>query len=326
MANEIVLKLAGDSRSLEKSFSNAGDAATRMSKDFDKAQSEAKSLDSSMGKVSDTVDSSESKFMGAADVLDGLATTMGFNVGAQIDFARGMGDIAGGLTNLGPLLSGMATKLGLTSAATWAWNAAQTALNFVLSMNPIALVVIALAALVGGFILAWKHSETFRNVVRGALEAVGGVVGWLRDRFNDLVGFIGGLPGRIGNVARGMFDGIRDAFRGAINWIIDRWNGLQFSLPSVSTPFGKVGGFTLGTPDISRMHMGGIVPGNPGTVVPILAMAGESIGRAGASGGGNTFVFQISGFVGSEAQLANQLQGILLRHQGRVGNLGIQAA
>ena len=38
--------------------------------------------------------------------------------------------------------------LGLTTAATAAWSAAQTVLNFVLSMNPIGLVIVAVAGLI----------------------------------------------------------------------------------------------------------------------------------------------------------------------------------
>lgn len=51
------------------------------------------------------------------------------------------------------------------TAATGAMTAAQTALNTVMSMNPIALVVIAVTALVAGFVLLYNKSETFRNAV-----------------------------------------------------------------------------------------------------------------------------------------------------------------
>lgn len=53
-----------------------------------------------------------------------------------------------------------------------AWAAAQAALNFVLSANPIGIVVLALAGLVAGLIYAYKHSETFRNVVNAAFTAI----------------------------------------------------------------------------------------------------------------------------------------------------------
>lgn len=64
-----------------------------------------------------------------------------------------------------------ATKL--VSATTAAWTAVQWAINVALTANPIGLVVVGLGLLVGGLILAYKKSETFRNVVSAALDAVG---------------------------------------------------------------------------------------------------------------------------------------------------------
>lgn len=58
------------------------------------------------------------------------------------------------------------------TVATGAMTAAQTALNAVMSMNPIALVVIAVAALVAGFVLLYNKSETFRNAVNKLWSAV----------------------------------------------------------------------------------------------------------------------------------------------------------
>jgi hypothetical protein len=100
---------------------------------------------------------------------------------------------------------------------------------------------------------------------------------WVADKFNATVSFLKGLPKRAGSAFAGMFDGIKSAFRSALNWVIDRWN--NFSIPGISTPFGTIGGFN--TPNLPRFHTGGVVPGAPGTEVPILAMAGERVTPAG---------------------------------------------
>jgi hypothetical protein len=60
--------------------------------------------------------------------------------------------------------------------ATVAWTTAQAALNVVLNLNPIGIVVIAIVALVAAFVLAYKNSETFRNIVDGVFKAVVGFV------------------------------------------------------------------------------------------------------------------------------------------------------
>lgn len=62
------------------------------------------------------------------------------------------------------------------AAVTKVWAAAQAAMNVVLAANPIGLVIVALAALVAGLVVAYKRSETFRNIVNGAFQAVKSVV------------------------------------------------------------------------------------------------------------------------------------------------------
>lgn len=58
------------------------------------------------------------------------------------------------------------------AAASKAWAAAQWLLNAAMSANPIGLVLVAVAALVAAFVLAWKKSETFRRIVIGAWNAI----------------------------------------------------------------------------------------------------------------------------------------------------------
>jgi hypothetical protein len=66
------------------------------------------------------------------------------------------------------LFSGIRFGLGVIRG----FSAGMSLLNAVLSANPIGLVVIALVALAAGFIYAYKHSETFRNIVNGVFAAV----------------------------------------------------------------------------------------------------------------------------------------------------------
>lgn len=66
--------------------------------------------------------------------------------------------------------------------ATLAWAAAQKVLNLAMKANPIGLVITALTLLVGGLILAYKKSETFRKIVDGAFKAVGEAAKWLWDK------------------------------------------------------------------------------------------------------------------------------------------------
>lgn len=67
----------------------------------------------------------------------------------------------------------------LVVKATKAWIAVQTALDVVLTANPIGLVIVAIAALVAGIIIAYKHSATFRAIVQGAFGGIASAGRWM---------------------------------------------------------------------------------------------------------------------------------------------------
>lgn len=80
--------------------------------------------------------------------------------------------------------------------ATVAWTAVQWLLNAALTANPIGLVVVGIAALVAGVILAYKHSDKFRAIVDGAFNAVLGagqkLFGWFKSHWKLLLAIITG--------------------------------------------------------------------------------------------------------------------------------------
>src|SRR5690606_36464480 len=65
------------------------------------------------------------------------------------------------------------------SAATRVWAGVQWLLNAAMTANPIGLVVVAIAALVAGIVLAYRRSETFREIVNAAFQAIGAAARWL---------------------------------------------------------------------------------------------------------------------------------------------------
>jgi len=123
----------------------------------------------------------------------------------------------------------------------------------------------------------WKGvGNFFLNLWDGIVNGVKAAWNWIKETFQKVVNFVGGLKQKLTDKARGMWDGIKDAFRSAINWLIDKWNNLSFTLPSVNVPgLGKIGGFTLSTPNIPRLADGGIVPATPGGTLAILGEGGQ---------------------------------------------------
>jgi len=108
------------------------------------------------------------------------------------------------------------------------WTAVQAVLDAVLTANPIGLVVVAIAALAAGLVYAYKHSETFRAVVTGAMHAIAEAgkwmwnnvlqpvfsflvkgIAWIMDKFGDMLETMSHVPGF------GWAKGAADAMHGA---------------------------------------------------------------------------------------------------------------
>lgn len=120
----------------------------------------------------------------------------------------------------------------------------------------------AIVTVIKFFYNSWlTYVNLIVTVIKKINAAVTAVYNYVVDKFNSVVRFIAGVGSRIAAGAKGMWDGIKNSFKSAINWIIDKWNNLSFSLPTVNTPFGSIGGFTLNTPNIGRLASGGWAQG-----------------------------------------------------------------
>jgi len=83
------------------------------------------------------------------------------------------------------------------TAAVWLATAATAAFNFVMSMNPISLVIIAIAGLIAGVVLLWNKFDWFRGAVMGVWEVLKGLGTVIKDfviaRFKELLSGITGI-------------------------------------------------------------------------------------------------------------------------------------
>lgn len=321
---------------IESSFDGAAGGFTKVTEHADSTAANLSILAGAVGDVSSGVTEFGGKLgisQGALDqfsaVTDGLSTAM--------MFGAGIADITAVATDL----YAASTKVAAVGSKVMA--AGQWALNAAMSANPIGLVVIAVAALVGGFVLAYKKSETFRNVVNKAFNAVKSVVmptiNWIRtavpEGFERVVSAVTGLPGRItafggkflnaGKTLMGkIFEGFkkvgsigvdigRNLFNGVvggINTAIDKVNdflpdkiSLPGPVPDIDLPDNPV-------PHIPLLDNGGIVRG-PGVVrvgnieEAMIPLSGP--GRPGGLGG-NTYVLEVSVAPGtSPAEVGRQL-------------------
>ncbi|WP_433592321.1 hypothetical protein [Nocardia sp. CA-145437] len=108
--------------------------------------------------------------LGAALVL-ARGAAMGYAV-AQGIMAAATGAGTAALAGNSLALGAYTIATGVIKVATTAWTAVQWLLNAALTANPIGIVVVAIAALVAGFVVAYQKSDTFRAIVQGAFEGI----------------------------------------------------------------------------------------------------------------------------------------------------------
>lgn len=226
-----------------------------------------------------------------AEIVD----VWGPRVAAAIDFIRRNGETL--IPIVGGIVAGfMAYKA--TIAVIQAVTAAQAALNVVMALNPIGLVIAAIAALAAGLVIAYKKSETFRNIVDGAFRAVGSAVEWLTDKFRAAMRVVSDFLGSIRNVA--------NKVSGLGGGVVGR--GIRALIP----------GF----------DHGGVVPGPTGSPRLIMAHGGETVvptHRPGFRGGrGDTYItVNAPNYVGDKRDLERVLLDALQSLQRRGGPLPI---
>lgn len=154
------------------------------------------------------------------------------------DFASGVGQAYNlvieleSLKRVKAIATSTAHKVATTAstAATKAAAAGQWALNAALSANPLGLVVVALAAVAAGVVIAYKRSETFRNIVDTATAAI-------RTAFSKVVESVGNIVGKVQDVIGWVRDNLPDAVTGAKERVVD---GFAAMLSPVTNIYDKV--------------------------------------------------------------------------------------
>lgn len=334
---DIVVKATDEASAIaSKSFSNLSNKVDETSSSFDRAGEAADQLDTKAMGFRDTMTGVQDTTAGVGqimkgDLFDGFLT-LGAGVG---DLASGFYNLIIPMTKTiatttahtaVTIAHGIAS--GAVRTATLAWTAAQWLLNIAMdaSGGPIGLIIIGIIALVAAIVWIATKTTWFQSiweVTWSVLKAIGAwfagpfahffttayhiimdgidVAGrWVRSKFDALVGFVTGIPGRISSAASGMWDGVKNAFKGAINWIIGRWNNLHFSIPSFEVFGFHTPGFTLNMPNIPYLARGGIIPATPGGRLILAGEGGEDeavipLSALSGNGRGGRMTMQITG-------------------------------
>lgn len=323
--NQVTLTFAGDADKLKRTFTDVGGSADRMSRDvtsgFDRVGESADNVDTRAMGFRDTITGFQDLSKGLTGDFDSLGDQM-FMIG------MGIGDLASGVANFGvQFLQTVATTVAgwVTMGFTATVNAVKMAAAWLISLGPIALVILAIGAVIGilvalgvGFddVKRWAQAawdfvlSGFRTakdwlaknwpLVLAILTGPFGLAVLAIARHKDsILDFMRGIPGAVTGFFSGLADIITAPFSAAFGAVKSAWNntvgGFGFTTPSWVP---GLGGKSFSIPS---MHTGGIVSGAPGSEQLRVLQAGEGVFTARqmrAMGGPNLTIVVQGSLVG----------------------------
>lgn len=212
--------------------------------------------------------------------------------------------IAGVIGGLSVAILAVNTAMKVWEATTKAFAITQKAFDAIMAANPIFLIGAAIAVLVAGLVLAYKHFEGFRNVVNAVGNAIKtGFLIWLDAVKTEVTALY--------NVFKFLFNGIATIWNNTVG-------KLSFKVPSWVPGLGGKG---FDVPDIPMLANGGIVTG------PTLALIGERgpeavvpLSRGGSMGMGGGVTINVNG--GDPQAVVNALR----RYMQQNGSVPIRVA
>lgn len=167
-----------------------------------------------------------------AFVDKGIPAIEGFGNGlaSVVGFVQDNADV---IAPLAAAVGAAAVAYGAITLATAAWTAVTTAatgaqllFDAALAANPISIVIIAVAALAAGIVIAYKRSETFRDVVSKAMSVVGDAfhivthaVGVVAKAFLNMGAFAVDAFATLLDAALATFDLVLQAADKGLGWI-----------------------------------------------------------------------------------------------------------
>jgi len=238
----------------------------------------------------------------AQQVLDVTMKTVGWftkHKDVARDLAVTIGVLAGAVLLYKTYMLAARAAMIAWQVITGIMTAAQWLLNIAMDANPVGLVIIAIAALVGGIYLLWTNSAGFRDFFIGlwghiwdVLKAIGGwfagpfvnffVDAWhvINHAWDAAIAWFESVPGKLGDLFNSVGRFIATPIVAALNYVSDAWNNtigrLSWTVPDW-VPI--IGGKTISAPHLPhfavKMAHGGLVMPRPGGTLAELGEAGQ---------------------------------------------------
>jgi hypothetical protein len=323
--NQVTLTFAGDADKLTTAFDDVGTAAKsmdtkvgaashNMGAGFDRA---GEGLDNTYDKF----DSLEAVGRGTSDTMSGFGAIMAGDVlGGSTDLAGGVAALADGIGGaLIPALKKSVVWLGQTKvgmvamelwskavgAATKVWTGIQAAFNFVMALNPVTIIIIAIVALIAVIVLIATRTKWFQKLWHAIWEKIGGPVkaAWhgILVAGKAALNWLSEVPGKVGGFFKRVGSAIAAPFKAGFRMVRDAWNntigGKGFTIPNWVP---GMGGKSFRIP---KFHTGGVVSGAFGSETLAVLRAGERV-TPNAAGGAPTVIEVRAGGGGTSVERA----------------------
>lgn len=156
------------------------------------------------------------------------ATWISTQAQAAWAWAMGLSAVASIRATAASIASRIATLAG--TAATWLATAATTALGVAMTFvaGPIGIIILVVAALAAGIIYAYKHNETFRNIVQNVWEFIKNFIAgaWnyvIKPVWDGIVWFV---MNALVPAFKWLWDVIKDTWNGISGFISGAWNNV----------------------------------------------------------------------------------------------------
>ena len=252
--------ITADARDFSRAVGGAKGDLGNLGTEADQASRKIDGIGDSVSESADTVASKGSQIGGAlagiGDVLGNSTNpalaAMGtglMGAGAGIQFLADSGDLVNGVVET---FKNFEIVQKAQALATKVATGVQAAYNAVMAMNPIALVVIAVAALIAGLVLFFTKTEAgqkiwqaftdflgeavekikvfFTETIPAAFQVVSdkatAVKDWIVEKFTNAVDWLRGLPGRITTAVGDLFATIKEKAVAAKDWVVDKFQGV----------------------------------------------------------------------------------------------------
>lgn len=344
-AADVKVRFTGDTSDLEKKLDKLERDVAGTSREIDTITSSSEKSSKGLDRITESANTAGDRFFALSDAMTGSANVMqGLSSGNFLQVGIGLAELARSVSILATdfvewgrkaweaggevvkaHLASVAAKVQdiaamvahrvatiASTVATEAWAAAQWLLNVAMEANPIVLVVVAIAALVAGVILAYQHVGWFHDAIDKLWQIIQSTFDWvtehwpllltvllgpfglaivaiiknfdtIRETFADVYGFFVMIKDKVYNAIKGPFE---DAFR----WVKSVYDHSIGPIIDAIKDFGW--GSHGSIEDVKKVMAGG----TPGDMPPGLASGGMVKATPGgtvvrlAEGGQDEFV------------------------------------